>query len=220
MHRNHNNPMKLVVITNPYDVKSETKNINQMFRQGLDELHIRKPNYDKEMMRNFIEEIDSEYHHKIVLHSFYSLVNTFDIHQIHLSYDWVINFATNFYLNNIVLKGKKVRKSMTITHCDFLYKPLLGIHELMLGPVFAKFTYNTDNQILKTEEMEKALRHSKLPVTALGGVTSETLEFFKEIGFNGVAMQSSIWKSPDPIESFIEIRDHYNATEHKLRIAV
>jgi len=78
----------------------------------------------------------------------------------------------------------------------------------------------TDKQLIKSEVLEKALRHSKLPVSAMGGVSTETLEFFKNIGFQGVNMQSSIWKSTDPVAAFAEIRDHYTATTQTLRIAV
>jgi thiamine-phosphate pyrophosphorylase len=220
MYANKENTMKLVVITNPYDVKNEIEIINRLFSEGLDELHIRKPKYDRVKMKKFIADIDSEYHSKLVLHTHYSLVNVFDIHKIHLGHDWIFNAATNFYLNTVILKGKKVLKSTTITDCKSLYKPIAGINEIMLGPVFAKFTYFTDNQLIKTETLQKALRHSKLPVTALGGVCSQNLEFFKNVGFKGAAMQSNIWKSMDPIESFIEVRDHFIATEQKLRIAV
>jgi thiamine monophosphate synthase len=221
MFKNNNTPMKLVIVTNPYDVKFETSIINRLFSEGLDELHIRKPDYDKKDMKKFINEIDPEYHHKLVLHSFYSLVHTFDIRRIHLAHDWIINAATNLYLNSVILKGKKVSKSMTIVHCDFLYRPIAGINEYMLGPIFTKFSYHVDKQLIPTEDLEKSLRHSKLPVTALGGVSSDNLEFLKSVGFNGLAMQSNIWKNADPVQSFIDVRDHFTTTTyHKLRIAV
>jgi thiamine-phosphate pyrophosphorylase len=220
MYPNRENNMKLSIITNPYEVKFESDIINRLFSEGLDELHVRKPEYDRADMKNFINAIDREYHHKLVLHSYYSLVNTFDIHKIHLGHDWIFNSATDMYLNMVILKGKKVSRSMTITNCKSLYKPIAGINELMLGPVFAKFTYNIDNQLISTSDLEKGLRHSKLPVTALGSVSTQTLEFFKNAGFKGAAMQSSIWKSSDPVGAFIEVRDHFIATEHKLRIAV
>jgi thiamine monophosphate synthase len=212
--------MKLTVITNPYELKFETERINQMFSEGLDELHIRKPKCSVETMIKFIESIDREYHHKIVLHSHFSLVNKYAIHKIHLSHDWSHSIVANWYLDYVVLRGKKVSKSMTIANCSLLYKPIKGINELTLGPVFTRTSYITSNQQIASDEIEKSLRHSKLPVTALGGVTSQTLEFFKKIGFKGIAIQSGVWKSADPVGAFIEMRDHYMATERKLRIAV
>jgi thiamine monophosphate synthase len=212
--------MKLVVITNPYDIKFETDRINLMFSEGLDELHIRKPQCDKAGMKKYISQIDRKYHHKIILHSHFSLVNTFDIQKIHLPHDWTFSFFTNLFLDHVILKGKKVSKSLTISGCSSLYKPIKGIDEVVLGPVFARASYTINNQQIETADLEKGLRHSKLPVTALGGVTSQTLEFFKKVGFKGIAIQSGVWKCPDPVASFIEIRDHYLATEHRLRIAV
>ena len=212
--------MKLVVFTNPYDIKFETERINQMFSEGLDELHIRKPKCDRATFKKFISQIERQYHHKIVLHSHFSLVNNFNIQKIHLPHDWISNFVSNFFLDHVILKGKKVSKSITISSCDSLYKPVKGINELLLGPIFAKASYTINNQQIPTADIEKGLRHSKLPITALGGVTSKTLGFFKNVGFNGIAIQSGVWKSSDPVAAFIEIRDHYMATEHKLRIAI
>lgn len=220
MYRHRENNMKLTVITNPYTVKNETELINRLFAEGLDELHIRKPKFEMADMKKFINKIDRQHHHKLVLHSHFLLVHSFEIHKIHLGHNWIHNLATRLYLDRVILRGKKVSKSITITDAKALYKPIEGIDEVMLGPVFARFTYFTDNQLMKTEELEKALRHSKLPVTALGGVSSQTLEFFKNTGFNGIAMQSSIWKSMDPMASFMEIKEHYTATTRQLRIAV
>ncbi len=220
MYRSKESQMKLVLITNPYNLKYETDRINLMFNEGLEELHIRKPKCEKEVMRKFISEIDPEFHHKLVLHANYSLVNNFDIHKIHLSHDWIFNFATNLYLNQIILGGKKISKSTTLVTCSALYKPIAGINELILGPVFSKYSAMITNQLIKTEDLEKALRHSKLPVIGLGGVYPQTLEFFENVGFKGVAMQSSVWKSMDPVKTFVEMRERNNACGHQFRMAV
>jgi thiamine-phosphate pyrophosphorylase len=213
--------MKLSIITNPYTIKNEIGMINRFLAEGLDEIQIRKPKYDAAEMKKFIDKIEPEFHGRIVLHTHYSMVNHFDIDRIHLGHDWMFNPVSDLYLNKMVLKGKKVTKSMTITDCQMLYKPVSAtIDEFMLGPVFARFSYFKENQLIKSSELEPALRHSKLPVIALGGVSTQTLEFFKTSGFSGIAMQGSIWKSTDPVASFVEIRDHYEASRRKLRIAV
>jgi len=59
MEINHSsNPLKLTLITNPYDIMFEADIINRLFREGLDELHIRKPEMDKPDMIEFISKID------------------------------------------------------------------------------------------------------------------------------------------------------------------
>jgi thiamine-phosphate pyrophosphorylase len=208
--------MKLSIITNPYDIKFETDTINRLFREGLDELHIRKPKYDLAAMTAYIKRIDIKYHDRLVLHSHYALVNTFAIKKIHLNHKWAINYFTLFYLDKVILKGKKVIKSRTIANCASLYKPIEGIDEYVLGPVFARATYVLNTQLMQTEELEKGLRHSKLPVTALGGVTSDTMDFIKEVGFKGTALQSAVWKAADPIRAFVEIRDYFMAREFSI----
>jgi len=208
--------MKLSIITNPYDIKFETDTINRFFREGLDELHIRKPKYDTATMTAFIKRIDAQYHDRLVLHTHYSLVNTFNVKKIHLNHKWVVNYFTLLYLDKVILRGKKIIKSKTIPNCTSLYKPTDGIDEYVLGPVFSRATYVLNTQLLQTEELAKGLRHSKLPVTALGGVTSNTMDFFKEVGFKGTALQSAVWKAADPVRAFVEIRDYFMSKEFSI----
>ena len=71
-------PMKLVAITSPTRIKFETETINRLFNEGLDELHIHKPQYNKEVMKTFIGEIDFQFHERLVrirtIHWFMSLI--------------------------------------------------------------------------------------------------------------------------------------------------
>ena len=213
------NPLKFTLITNPYDVTFETDIINRLFREGLDELHLRKPDYTKDDYMEFIERIDPEHHSKLVLHSYYTLVHNYDIRKIHLNYNWRKNPAMRFFLNQAVLLGKKIRKSTTVNNYKSLYAAKPGIDELIMGPVFSKISNSINNQLVKTETLEKALSHSKVPVIGLGGVGADTLGFFKSVGFDGIALQSSIWRSMDPIKAFIEVRDYDMQVETRLRKA-
>ncbi len=210
------NPMKLIAITPPGKIKFEADTINRLFREGLDELHLHKPQYDKEAMKKFIQNIDAEYHDRLVLHSHYSLVHTFDIQKIHLNRKWKQNFVTNLYLEKVILKGKKIHKTKTVKDCKELYKPIHGLDEVILGPVFGKTMYYINKQEIQTKQLESAVRHSKLPVTALGGITVDTLDFFENVGFKSLALQSALWKNIDPVKAFVEIRDYYRAQQYKM----
>ena len=135
------------------------------------------------------------------------MVHEFDISRIHLSRHWVANFFTNQYLEKIVLKGKKVYKSKTVTSCEEVYGSVHGLNEIVLGPIFGKTMYYVDKQELKTEQIAKALKYSKIPVTAMGGVYANSIGFFENIGFKSIALQSAIWKNIDPVRAFVEIKN-------------
>lgn len=223
MHTSRNTPMKLVMMTNPTNIKFETETINRLFREGLDELHIHKPDFGKEAYIKFLDNIDSEFHSKLVLHDHYSLVHLYGINKIHVSRNWGNGVMADFILNRIILRGKKVIKTICTSSCVDLYKAVRGEDEIMLGPIFGRSMYMVNNQLFKTEEIARAVRHCKVPVLGIGGASLENIEVFKNAGFAGVVLQKSIWASADPIAAFIELRDKVNEVIEEpqtLRIAI
>jgi thiamine-phosphate pyrophosphorylase len=201
----HQTLMKLVLLTNPYDVKFETDIINRLFREGLDELHIRKPRYSKEQVKAYISKIDAEYHPKLVLHGYYSLANTFEIHRIHIGEEWRKNTLLRFILSRFILRGKMVSKSTTVNSYKSLYNSKEDIQEVMLGPIFSQNSADSFVQLVKLASLAKAIDQSGINIIGIGGVAVETIPFFKQSGFSGVALQSYIWKSMDPVKAFIDM---------------
>ncbi len=210
--------MKHVLLTSPYDVKFETDIINRLFREGLDELHIRKPQFKKDQMRAYIERIDPAFHDRLVLHSFYSLIHKFGISRIHIGEEWRKNIFLRFFLSKFVLKGKKVSKSTTVHSYKSLYHTKPDIEEVMLGPVFAHTASDVYVQLIKSEKLVKAIDQAGLPILALGGVGIETADFFKDNGFSGYVLQSYIWKSIDPVRAFIDLKNFENKSARHLMV--
>jgi thiamine-phosphate pyrophosphorylase len=61
--------MKLIVISSPTPITNEHQIINSMFEEGLEALHIHKPNLTKEEIKKFIQGVDSKYHNRIAMHA-------------------------------------------------------------------------------------------------------------------------------------------------------
>jgi thiamine-phosphate pyrophosphorylase len=214
--------MKLVAITNSATTKFETDIINNLFEEGLDELHICKSKFEKKDYIKFLDKIKFDYHNKIVLHDCYSLVHMYDIDKIHLNRSMKNNIVKELILDHITLRGKTVTKSIRVDNCRELYKQTSGVDEIILGPIFSKSTYTLNTQLIKTDDLTRAIRHSKYPILGLGGVTAQTTEFFKNAGFGGIILQSGIWRNADPVRAFVQIRDiaHNNVAEPLLKIAI
>jgi len=210
--------MKIAVYTNPYDFKFETEIINRLFREGLDELHVRKPDYTKEQYKEFIEKIDKEYHPKLVLHSYFGLIHTYNVLGIFLDSDWRRKFIFKFFLNKFILRGKSIKKYALTNSFKEIGAFHKEVNEFLLGPVFAKATSHINNPIMDLSKLENRLNRTKINVSAIGGVGLDNIQFFKNIGFGGVVLQSAIWKTTDPIKAFITIRDFKKVKEHKLKI--
>lgn len=56
--------MKWIVITLPAFIENESTYINQLFKAGIDLLHLRKPESNIEECKRLIQEIDKKWHKK------------------------------------------------------------------------------------------------------------------------------------------------------------
>ncbi|MGZ4060107.1 MAG: thiamine phosphate synthase [Bacteroidia bacterium] len=63
--------MKLIVISYPTNLSNELEILCSLFEAGLECFHVYKPSFSEEEIQNYIHEIPSKYHNKIVLHSDY-----------------------------------------------------------------------------------------------------------------------------------------------------
>ena len=77
--------MKLIVITTEHFFEGEAAALNALFERGMEILHLRKPASTEDGLKNLIEQIDEQFHKRIVLHDHYSLINTFRLKGIHLN---------------------------------------------------------------------------------------------------------------------------------------
>ena len=77
--------MKWIVITLPDFIENESTYINQLFKAGIDLLHLRKPESNIEECKRLIQEIDKKWHKKIVVHDHFELCQEFHLYGIHLN---------------------------------------------------------------------------------------------------------------------------------------
>ena len=77
--------MKIVIITPEEDIKNEIDTVNDLFRSGLERLHLRKNDYYTSDYRRYIRNIDPEFHNRVVVTAGYELYNEFELGGIHLN---------------------------------------------------------------------------------------------------------------------------------------
>ena len=76
--------MKWITITSPEFLSGEAIFIDKLFSQGLDLLHIRKPDAPLEAYKRFLLQIPKQWYSRIVLHEHFALAEEFGLHGIHL----------------------------------------------------------------------------------------------------------------------------------------
>ena len=75
--------MKLIVVTAPTFFVEEDKIITALFEEGLDILHLRKPETPAMYAERLLTLIPEKYHRRIVTHEHFYLKEEFDLMGIH-----------------------------------------------------------------------------------------------------------------------------------------
>ena len=71
--------MELMVMTSPDKFRSEIYIVIKLFENGLETLHLKKPNFSKRHYKDYINHIPKEYHKNIIIHNYFSLVYNFKL---------------------------------------------------------------------------------------------------------------------------------------------
>ena len=176
--------MKLLIISLPTQVPNEGELINAMMAQSHFTLHLRKPMAEVQDLQSLIEDINPNYHSRLVLHDCFELAERYTLKGLHLN------------RRNPVLpkdfKGSISRSchswlevNQALDDCDYLF----------ISPLFDSISKPGYKQAFSTQDLQRAkdngLINSK--VIGLGGITPNKLPFVSHWGMGGVAVLGSIW---------------------------
>lgn len=195
---------QLIVITDFEQSENEHSIINEMFRIGLQCLHLRKPSYNIETIKFWLEKIDAIYHPYItVYHRYFKDLQSFNISQVHFPEADRLVKATPEYLNMLQQQG--VQQFSTSIHQATSYQNLnQSFDYTFISPVFDSISKSGYRAI---NEAELTVLQNKLQtkIIALGGIDKNNCTTALQMGFDGVAVLGAIWKNYNPLNAFIDI---------------
>lgn len=177
--------MKWIIITSPEFLSGEAIFIDKLFSQGLDLLHIRKPDAPLEAYKLFLLQIPKQWYSRIVLHEHFALAEEFGLHGIHLNRRYSV--APNAFHGSISCSCHTIEEVITQKESkDYVF----------LSPIFdsiSKVGYHAafSPTLLKQAAIENLIDEK---VIALGGITANNISLVKEWHFGGVALLGDIWK--------------------------
>ena len=64
-----------MVISNPTPIANEAELVNGLFDEGLEVLHLRKPEATVDDIQSLLKQINSKYHHQIALHQHHEIAD-------------------------------------------------------------------------------------------------------------------------------------------------
>jgi len=190
----------IIVITPELMVPKETDMINQLFQEGLDLFHIRKPWVSRNEMTEFITQIDEAFYPQLVLHTHYDLGKEYNISRFHFR---EIDRKEEIY--------KPFAEESTISssiHDITTYNTLDKEWEYaFISPFFpsiSKKGYGLDSAI------KEEIQHRNNPdvkLIALGGIDQDNIHKVFESDVDGAALLGAIWQSEEPLKVFKKCRN-------------
>jgi thiamine-phosphate pyrophosphorylase len=200
--------MKLIVISLSKLEDRELSIINSMFEAGLTTFHIRKPRLSTKELSDFIEKIPVHFHPRLVIHTHHKLAGKYKVKGIHLTKSHLKKTRQTWWRLKL-LSWKRPLNSLTFSSShsklSTLYeKSDYSFNYVFLSPVFDTLTGKFQSGFY--EEGIKAVNaKSGQNVIARGGIEADKMEKVNKLGFNGVALYSTIWESDNPMEEFLKV---------------
>lgn len=193
------------VMTNPYSLMNEGNKINGLFESGLDFLHIRKPKVSKSELAELIQSIDPAFHEKLILHNRFALCNDFKIRGVHLSPSDRDNvWVTKIMIPGLRIKSPKLKISTSYSKPRSLKSVYSGSSHVLLGPVYGAQPIPSIMFKKTIDKVRSYIDQSPVPVLAMGGISTDVIPFLHQAGFQGLCLQRAVWKTVDPVRSFID----------------
>lgn len=189
----------ILVITPETIVPNESEIINQMFHDGLDLLHIRKPWISPEEMHDFINNIDASFYEQLVLNSHYDLGKDYGISRFHFREEDRKEGKNKPFMN-----GNTISTSVhDITTFNALEKEWEYAFISPFFPSISKKGYGVDSTVMKSLNQRN---NPDVKLIALGGIDSNRIQEVLDLGVNGVALLGAVWESDEPLSVFRKCR--------------
>lgn len=184
--------MKLVVITPPKFFIEEDKILTQLFEEGLDILHLRKPDSSPVYSERLLTLIPKQYRKRIVTHDHFYLKEEFNLKGIHLN-----------KRNPEIPVGYKGHVSCSCHSWEEVKQKKKHFNYVFMNPFFDNVPNKEYLQNFSPEELKAASKSRVIDkrVIALGGITEENIRTIKKYGFGGAAVLGNIWDCFDEHET-------------------
>lgn len=196
-----------ILFTYPETLPHETMLLNNLMQDEWDFLHVRKPDYSKEEIINFLEMIP-DYHHKVVLHSHYELIKEFELAGININRKGLAQLSTTDELTSacdtrpLLLKDGEIYvhgvKPDLVSYSAHGFTEIQTLNfrtdYVFLSPIFDSISKVGYASAFNDAEILSAfLSTINRKIIALGGIDNTRIPQCEQLGFDGYAILGSIW---------------------------
>ncbi|MGN0069260.1 MAG: thiamine phosphate synthase [Prevotella sp.] len=198
--------MKLVIMTKSTFFVEEDKILATLFDEGMDNLHLYKPNSSPMYSERLLSLIPDDFYKKITVHDHYYLKDEYELAGIHAD-------DPSLPLPN----GYKGRIGRTCTDINQLKELKKQSNYIFLRNIFNSQSEPEQLSNFTMNELEDAADHGLIDkkVYALGGMNIDNARIAKDLGFGGIVICGDLWNKFD-IHNQMDFKNLINHFE-KLR---
>ncbi len=180
--------MKLILMTVPYFFVEEHQILTALFDEGLEVLHLRKPQTEPVYSERLLSLLPDVYRKRIVVHDHFYLKNEYNLLGIHLNQrnlSLPANYKGQISCSCHTFEEVKSRKPA----CDYIF----------LSPIFNSISKNDYQSPFTDESLKQGAKAGIIDkkTMALGGITLDNIARIKEYGFGGGVVLGDIWNRFD-----------------------
>lgn len=180
--------MKLIVMTKSTFFVEEDKILAALFEEGMDSLHLYKPNSEPIYSERLLTLLPEEFYGKMTVHDHFYLKDEFQLKGIHLN-----NCQT---APPIGYRGSISRTCHAISE---LKEAKRNSSYVFLKTLFDSQSNPADKSTLSMDELHEASRHGLIDkhVYAMGGINLDNISTVRRLGFGGVVVCGDLWNRFD-----------------------
>ena len=176
--------MKLIIMTKPTFFVEEDKILTTLFEEGLENLHLSKPQSEPVYSERLLTLLSDDYYRRITVHHHFYLREEYGLRGIHL------NTPTEEqpygYKGNVSCSCQKLEDlTWAKKHTDYVF----------LETIFDSTSIPQNKQSYTMEELHEASRHGLIDrhVYACGGINADNIRQMRDLGFGGVVVCGDLW---------------------------
>lgn len=176
--------MKLIILTKATFFVEEDKILTTLFEEGMDNLHLYKPDSEPVYSERLLTLLSEDYYRKITVHDHFYLREEFGLKGIHL------NTA-----DAELPYGYKGHFSCTSHSIAELHDAKKKADYVFLKTIFDSQSNPQDKQTISEEELREASRKGLIDkhVYAMGGINLDNIRQMRDLGFGGVVICGDLW---------------------------
>lgn len=194
--------MKLILLTTPDFFVEEDKILSSLFEEGLDLLHLRKPETEPVYSERLLTLLPEAHRGQIVVHDHFYLKEEFALKGIHLN-----------RRHPEAPEGYKGHISCSFHSIEDLKAGKQKYNYSFLSPIYTSISKQNYRSPFDKATLKQAAKDGIIDkkVMALGGVTSENLEEVRDYGFGGVVILGDLWNRFDihSTKDYKELINHF-----------